>query len=388
MSGLVLLGGLTSCGSDPSAPAASAPPPAHHTTSAARPPLSGPIVRTALDTEAADILRAAHARIGELAVVADHPERRAATWYTCRDPHCYRHDSAAVVTADGFRHRAIVDLPVRHDSFGYSFQPAGPDHFVVSVNGGHRRLVDLHGHVEDFTIAGPMGPLAPGEVAVGGKGYRHWLGLDPRTARAHPLSTPRDTQELVTTPDGQLRALTVHLAYAWSADGGSTWHPMQMPNDDRQLMVGMIPSGDDSVQAVQVGGDGATYFPWDHVLKSTDGRTWTSYDGPTGPRAYADPVAVLPDGRLVLDVHAWSDERGSRPSPHPLGLYAGADWGGLSPVRLSGPFASQDPHTFDPTTFDVAVTTRSVTLYAQTPEQTGVVASTDGGMTWHSVRAR
>ncbi|HEY2880004.1 hypothetical protein [Nocardioides sp.] len=37
---------------------------------------------------------------------------------------------------------------------------------------------------------------------------------------------------------------------------------------------------------------------------------------------------------------------------------------------------------------DVAVTTRSVTSYAQTPDEWDMVASADGGATWISVPAR
>ena len=292
------------------------------------------------------------------------------------------------MTSDGFRHRAVVDLPVNRSFYGYDFQAAGPDHFVVLVNAGHRHLIDLHGRVEDLVVGGTTGPLAAHEVAIGGKGQRRWLGLDPETGVAHPLSTPRATAELVTEPSGQLRVLTVDFGYAWSDDRGRTWHRTSLPPGDGQLMVGMIPTVDDSVHALQLGGDGATYFPWDHVLRSTDGRTWTSYDGPADPKGYGDPVAVLPGGRLVLDIHAWSDQRNNRPSAHPLGLFAGADWGRLHAVPLARPFAQQDPHTFDPTILDVALTGHAVTLYAQTPDQAGVAGSTDGGADWQRVRAR
>lgn len=37
---------------------------------------------------------------------------------------------------------------------------------------------------------------------------------------------------------------------------------------------------------------------------------------------------------------------------------------------------------------DLAVTTRAVTIYAQTPGRTGVVSSTDGGATWQPEPAR
>jgi hypothetical protein len=321
-------------------------------------------------------------------VIPGHPERRAATWYGCRDARCYHRTSAAVVTTDGFRDRTVVHLPPSRNYFGYAFQPAGPDHFVVTVNAEHPRLIDLHGHVQVIRVSGSPGPLARGEVAVGGKALRHWLGLDPDTGSAHPLSTPRDTAEVQTQPSGQLRALTVDFGYFWSDDRGGSWHHVQLPPGDRQLMVGMIPTTDDSVQALQLGGDGATLFPWDTVLKSIDGAQWTSYDGPDDPKGYGDPLAVLPDGRLLLDIEGWSDQRGSRPSVNPSGFWGGTDWAHLQPVPLAWPFAGQDSHRFVPTILDVATTTSSVTLYAQTPDQSGVVSSSDGGNSWRPERAR
>jgi hypothetical protein len=153
-------------------------------------------------------------------------------------------------------------------------------------------------------------------------------------------------------------------------------------------MVGMIPTVDDSLHALQLGGDGATLFPWEHVLKSTDGRTWTSYDGPRDPLGYGNPVAVLPDGRLLLELDGWSDARIHHPSAHPIGLYSGTDWTHLQPIPLTGPFADQDPRTFFLMALDVAVTARAVTIYAETPDQAGVVSSVDGGPTWRHERAR
>jgi hypothetical protein len=387
---LVLLGGLTGCGSSSSVPV-STPPPAHHTkttrTITTR-TITGRDRTTRDRTGTARIVSDPDARLGAFSVIPGHPGRRAATWYVCRDARCDHRTSAAVVTTDGFGDRTVVDLPPSRNYFGYAFQPAGPDHFVVTVNAGHPRLIDLHGHVQDIHVGGTTSPIARGEVAVGGKALRHWLALDPDTGSAHPLSTPRDTVEVQTQPSGQLRALTLHFGYFWSDDGGGSWHHVQLPPGDRRLMVGMIPTTGDSVQALQLGGDGATGFPWDHVLRSTDDRTWTSYDGPDDPQGYGDPVAVLPDGRLLLDIDGWSDWRKNHPPEHPLGLYTGADWAHLQPVPFTGPFARQDPHAFGLSIFDVAVTTQSVTVYAQTPDQSGVVSSTDGGGTWKRVRAR
>ena len=333
---LAVLGGLTACGSDPSTPAAVLPP-AHHATRSPTPSPAGHTTRIADDPQA---------RLGAFGVIPGHPERRAATWYVCRDTRCSHRTSAAVVTSDGFRHRALVDLPESHTHFGYGFQPAGPDHFVVTVNAMHPRLVDLHGHVKGITVGGSVGPLASGEVPMGAKTV-HWLGLDPDTGVAHPLSTPRDTAQMYVEPSGQLRVLTVHFGYFWSDDRGGSWHRMPLPPGDRSLMAGIVPTTDDSVHALQLGGDGATGFPWEHVLESTDGRTWTSYDGPRDPLGYGDPVAVSTGRPLVLDIHGWSDARNHHPSAHPSGSIP-APTGVAAAGPVAGPFAHQDSHTFDP----------------------------------------
>jgi hypothetical protein len=47
----------------------------------------------------------------------------------------------------------------------------------------------------------------------------------------------------------------------------------------------------------------------------------------------------------------------------------------------------QDVHRFAPTILDVALTEHTVTLYASTPDQTGVDDVVRHGATWHPVRA-
>ncbi|HEX3932579.1 MAG TPA: hypothetical protein VHW64_17925 [Nocardioides sp.] len=383
-----MAGGLAGCGSDTSEPV-SGPPPAHHTTPGITPSTSArPAVAHAVDLAGVRrVVRDPRARLEGFVAVPGHPERRIAEWAVCPDQACHRPTYALVVTGDGFATSHLVGVGTSRVANGWCLEPAGPDHFAISANCGRRRLVGLSGHVRPVDVSGRAGPLSGREVPLRSArtGYE---AVDPATGVAHPLSTPAGTVELLAAPGGQLRVATVHWRYAWSGDGGATWQQIPMPAPGRGLMIGLVPTTSASLQAVQLGGDGATLLPWDYVLRSTDGSSWTSYAGPGTPHAYGSMTAVLPDGRLLMDVDAWSDQRAGRPAPRPINLYSGPRWDRLTPVPLTGPFAVEDPDSFYLDLLDVTATTDAVTLYARAPAEDGVLSSTDGGRTWHPVRAR
>ncbi len=383
---LVLLGGLTGCGSASSVEG-SDPPPAHHASSSASSAVRVTGRNGRMLAAATAIVDGGTSRVDGIAVVPGHPERRIVEWHVCRDPHCYHRTYALAVSADGFRTRHVVEVGPSRVANGWYLAPAGPDHFTIAPNGGRRRLVDLTGRLIPIRVTGGSGPLVGREVAVAmDKGA--FLGVDPDTGRAHPLSVPAGAVEVEAAPSGQLRALTSDdPRYYWSADGGASWHEIPLPAADAHLGAEFVPTPSDALHVLVVGGEN-TVFPWDRVLESTDGRTWTSYDGPTDPTAYLDQSVVLPGGRLLMNVDGWSDQRGSRPSVNVPGLWIGADGAHVRPVPLAGPFAEQDVHRFVPTIIDAAVTRHSVTLYALTPDQKGVVSSTDGGTTWRPEAAR
>jgi len=281
----------------------------------------------------------------------------------------------------------VVDLGPSRVANGWYLEPAGPDHFAISPNGGRRSLVDLAGHVTPIDVAGPAAPLVGREVALrSSKGG--YLAVDPDTGQAHPLSIPAGVVEVRTTPSGQLRALTLdHPSYFWSADGGAAWHEIPLPHLGVGEWAELVSTTSDSLHALVVGGEN-TVFPWDRVLKSTDDRTWTSYDGPRDPTGYVDTSVVLPGDRLLMNVGGWSDQRGSRPSVNPVGLWGGTDWAHPQPVQQGAPFAGRGAGSVEPMVLDTTVTSTSVTIHAQTPGRTGVVSSTDRGTTWRPERAR
>jgi len=332
------------------------------------------------------------AQLLALAVSPDDPDVRLASWALCLDGRsCQSRRFALVVTEDGFASRSVVALPPRAQ--GYGAWPAGDRHFVVRPYSSRRiLLVGLDGRVRRVTTPGDEpGPMRPTEVVVPGLRFGAWVALDPLTGSAHRLSTPAGTDQLLLTPAGQLRAVTsghgVH--YAVSDDRGVTWRVSDLPVERGRELPVMLPSAREDTHAVLLGGDGATLLPWGRVLRSTDGRDWTSYDGPGDPTAYVGVGAITADGGLLLDVLAWSDRSG--PVDRRVGLWSGRDWDDLAPVELGEPLRSW----FDPIgqaldVLSIQVSNRGVTVWAAVmgDDPDRLVACTDAGRTCRRERAR
>ena len=360
-----------------------ATPPRRHAASQSPSPTTAAEVFGA-HQRAADraVVDSPRARIDAWAVVPGHPDRRIAEWSVCGDSRCDRRRTALTVTANGFADAHLVELPAK--GARWYLEPAGAQHFAVALNGGRRILVDLSGHATRLTVGGTNGPLADTEVPLRAP-VRGYLAVDPSTGAAHRLSVPPGTDTLLETPSGQLRALSF-AAYSWSDDGGATWRHLALPLTGNELPE-LVATASDDVHALLVTGDGATLAPWIRALRSDDGSAWTSYSGPTVATAYVDSPVVLPDGRLLIDVQAWSDQRAGGPAPRRIGLYVGDDWSATAPVRMGPPFDAS-PNRSMMNILDVAVTGKTVTVYAQAPDRTTVVASSDDGATWSPIRAR
>ena len=162
----------------------------------------------------------------------------------------------------------------------------------------------------------------------------------------------------------------------------------------RGLLASPVKSLDPDTRAFVAGGDGATLLPFEAVARSRDGGDWEAYVVPKthGDRAYDEGDLVLPDGRLLVLLDAWSSDRGwTRPGPeyHGLWISAGDDWASYTPYRPTfapalrasdavnrieaQPSASGQAHRGL-----VVATTRDNTLYV----------STDGAKSFHRIRAR
>ncbi len=343
---------------------------------------------------AASIATDPDAHLDALAVSPADPGLRIASWYVCRDHACQQRRYALVVTDDGFESSTVLE--VRPRSHGFRIAPAGPDHFSVAVNdGGWDAVVDGSGVVVPIVSHTVRpGPLVGDEVAIRSPRNNGWLALEPANGSTHWLSTPRRTTAVLQTPARQLLAVAMgdRPDYLTSQDRAKTWSGRPIPHvrEGREL-VWPLPTAHDDAQAVLVGGDGATLFSWDRVLRTPNGRAWAAYDGPRDPTGYIGFGVVLPDRRLLLGVDAWSDERLGpmpRPGSRPVGWYAGLDWAHLEPVNLGQMMASRLGRGQAPRVLATVVVRGRVTVYA-TPGTDDVLLSTsDGGLSWRRERAR
>lgn len=160
------------------------------------------------------------------------------------------------------------------------------------------------------------------------------------------------------------------------------------------LITSPVESLAPGIRAFVGGGDGATLLPFQAVARSRQGGPWQAYVVPQthGDQAYDEGDLVLPDGRFLVLINAWSSDRGpTKPGPeyHGLWVSAGEDWAKYTPYHPSfspalGPSdqvasiqaepgaSRQAPHGF------VVATTRENRVYV----------STDGAQTFQEIRAR
>lgn len=326
---------------------------------------------------AAEIVDDPRALVQTLTVSAHDPDVRAAVWRLCLDKRCTRNEAALSVTADGFLTRHVLKLK--------------PELFVTPLDGrialGNyvpSQIVQSDGTLLNVSWGSEPRPLVAGEVLLGQRGAaQHWYAVDPRTGRAHRLPTPANVNQLTLTSAGDLRGLRNGEGgtrrFVFSDDGGRTWTDRPVPGVDG-LLTELVTSV--QVDAVVGGGDGATLFPFEQVLRSRDvGASWQRFDGPKNPMAYLGRTGVMPDGRLLVEIETWSDGRGwRRPGSKPTGLWIsdGDDWSALTPVE----------HTETFSLVGMTATADALTLYAWVPTSSDVWTSTDGGEHWEEFRAR
>lgn len=335
-------------------------------------------VPTPAGTDAEAVVDDPTAQLVDVATSPTDPDVRAAVWSTCRNDGCGSLAVAVAVTTDGFETRAVAD-EVWRTMPQVRVAPSGD--VLVSTSPGRVTLevVRPDGSVAEVDPTTTPSPVAAGEL-VGGVDVRRtttYLATDPATALAHPVPVPDGTVQLAQTATGQLRATTRAGVYAWSDDGGATWQQAAgLDTTKHQLLADSAPD----VHVVVDGSDGATLFPFDAVRTLDDADSWSVVEQPPGDRAYLGGAAVLPDGRLLLDVDDLSDDR-------PAGLYAsaGGDWSWYSRVDAGAPF---DAEPADIHVLDVRVDDGSASIIAAGPGWHDAWLSEDGGLTWTPFGAR
>lgn len=307
-----------------------------------------------------EIVNHPNSGIAAVAVSESSTDVKAVAWRYCGDGRDCNGDVFAVtVTDDNFRTSHDVSLPGR---FWPSITAVGDDAFFVTA-GPTAKLVDANGGATVVSVDETTEPLGPGEVFVGQTANQNngYLALDPATAIVHPLPTPKRSglTSLHQNADGTLVGTAYNdsrrsRAVVWSTDGGATWSTHWLGTDRGDpinavpsAVISVVPSTAADVLAVVQGGEGATFFPFATVHRSTDGgATWQTFDESRGVMGYLGWLLVKPDGNLLVNIEAWSDARHGKPSARPAGLYASAgdDWSSLrfvdSPPDGSDPEAA------------------------------------------------
>jgi hypothetical protein len=182
----------------------------------------------------------------------------------------------------------------------------------------HDLVTDPHATLTDVSVR-----LTPDGLRV-----RAWWIL----TRHH-----RTRGAIVTSHDGMRTASYTPGTYrAWSAHEPQFVTPSPAPGM-RDLLPTDVYSLRDGTRAQQGGGDGATLNPFQRLVRSVGGGPWERFDVPQtrGQQAYTSGQVVLPDGRLLALLDAWSGDRRGRPSAlwHGLWISDGDDWASFRPWR-------------------------------------------------------
>lgn len=310
-----------------------------------------------------------------LAVDPDDVDVRAGLWQRCAR-RCPGGKWELLLTRDGFDTSVSVVVPGRSTPTVTALE--GGRFHVAGVDGAQVVRSD-DGSTAPVTTQGEPGPLAAGELVVRSDSVAGvHVALDPVTGAAHPLSVPDDVIELTAQPDGALLGWSwsqeAGTRVVWSSDSGRTWRDRVLADS---AMLQVLPSARPGTLAVVEGADGATLFPMVRLHRSSDGGdTWETVELERGPRAYVGAGGVAPDGRLVIDVEAWSGEGGR------VGVHAsrGEDWSTLVPTRGRPASAQQE----------VGMTaTRDGLVVSAISDGVGVVdVSRDAGESWQRLLAR
>jgi hypothetical protein len=379
LGGAVVLVASTGC--------AVAPPAAAPAPSSPAAPASGASVVSVVS--AVDVVDDPASTLLDVAVAPGGPDVRAAVWRQCPTPDCASPRVALAISHDtGPRvvpARTWRSVPLVHvDDEGRAVVVAWTKRLELAV-------VRPDGSVVDVRRTADVAPVAPGEVVAGvvhGQGGASFLATDPVRAVAHPIPVPRDSAQVVQLPSGQLRATTVRRTYAWSDDGGATWHESEGASATTLLQSFATSTPD--LHVLVGGSDGATLFPFEEVRTLDSGDSWSVVAPPGAPRAYVGATAVLPDGRFLVDVEGWSDNgpmaRPARGTPPGLYVSDGRDWAKYSRIELGGPFV--DVRRGAPDVRYVAVDDGSTTLGAIGPDGRSWWTSTDLGASWEAQPVR
>lgn len=237
-------------------------------------------------------------------------------------------------------------------------------------------------------VADPRSTLSAVRVMPGPEGYTvsAWWVLTQHDHSLSAIVTSNDRMENPSYTRGTYRA--------WSKGQPPVTKPAALPG-----MAGMLATDifslQDGTRAQEGGHDGATLVPFERLMRSADGGPWERFDVPQtgGQQAYTSGQVVLPDGRLLVLLNAWSADGRGRANAvwHGLWISDGDDWSSYRPWRpefspkLPAGIAPWGPLQSIGAAVDPKQTVDGV-VWVTTLNR--LYVSTDGARTFHEIPAR
>lgn len=287
-------------------------------------------------------------------------------------------DWAVAVSGDDFATRAALPLP-------YAGDVVAAGERVIVRDEAHLRLwvVDPSGVRRPVGLAGGVGPVASGEVAVT---QSRWglVAVDPVSATAHRVPEPAGGVVDVDAYGGRLSFVSEHVTggatdtvtYHWSDDGGATWASAAFDKVWNST-VQIVPTGSGADHVLAISTSNKAIKPLGSVLTLPAGGgafTETQYAGPVATFSGAWVV----DGQLRLLGDIWG--RSTRPEESGVFRWVG---GRLEHVSSSAPQATDAEQS---ALVDVDDTDGGPSLLIAVG--VSLYRSTDGGTTWDEIAAR
>ena len=205
------------------------------------------------------------------------------------------------------------------------------------------------------------------------------------------------TWQAIATSDDGFATATYERWTLMGFYGDTPAHELPEPPAAEGLLKWPLPSlvesPSEGTMGYSLGGDGATLFPFERTARSTDGgETWVTYDVARvdDERAYLNGGVVLSDGRLLVLLGNWSDDRPRRPSGIHHGLWVSEqdDWSSFAPWEptYSPPLEPTADGWHPASSLEASAWSGQDVIWSVT--SSGLYVSTDDGQSFRAIPAR